>query len=55
MRSGEVSFNLDDWEELQEYVAAAANHAKEKKLEKALQAITDKIQSQVFDLYNDQE
>ena len=52
--TGEVSFNLDDWEELQEYVAATANHAKSKKLQKDLDVVWKKIQ-EIFDTYRDQD
>ena len=54
-KDGVVSINLTDWEELQEYVAAAVNHQKDKKVKRALDGIWDRIKAVVFDKYDDQE
>jgi len=47
-------FNLDDWEDLAGYVAAEANHAKNKKLQKELQALHNRIAA-VLESYTDQD
>jgi len=48
-----VELSLDDIEEIQGYIAAEANHTKNKKLQKELDRLFDKLQ--VFlDTYDDQ-
>ncbi len=49
-----VAFTLDDWEELHGYVAAEANHCREKKLERQLYRICDRIQ-EILDTHTDQD
>jgi hypothetical protein len=50
----QLDLSLDDIEELQGYVAAAANHTKDSKLQKELYRLFDNLQ--VFlDTYDDQE
>ena len=49
-----VQFTLDDWEDFGGYIAATANHAKEKKVEKKLDTIFDKIQK-ILDTHTDAE
>lgn len=46
-------FTLDDLDELAGYVAAEANHAKVKKLEKELRQLYGRI-AEVLDSYTDQ-
>lgn len=49
-----VEWSLDEIEDVQGYVAAEANHTKNKKLEKKLDRLFDKLQ--VFlDSYDDQD
>ena len=49
-----VEMSLDDIEEIQGYVAAEANHAKNKKIQKELNQLFEKLQ--VFlDTYDDQD
>jgi hypothetical protein len=45
---------LDDWEDLAGYVAAEANHAKNKKLQNELQALHNRIAA-VLESYTDQD
>ena len=47
-------FTLDDLDELAGYVAAEANHAKDKQLQKQLRRLYDQI-AEVLDYYPDQE
>ena len=47
-----VYYTLDDLDELAGYVAAAANHAKDRKLEKSLDAVYAEIR-RVEDSYDD--
>ena len=49
-----LRMTLDEIEELQGYVAAEANHAKDRKLQRRLDAISDKLQSHL-DRYTDTE
>ena len=49
-----VALTLDEWEELQGYVAAEANHCDVKKLERELDRIFDQIQG-ILDSYTDQD
>jgi hypothetical protein len=48
-----IDLSLDDIEDLQGYVAAAANHTKKLKLQKELDCIFDKLQV-YLDIYDDQ-
>ena len=50
----QVDLSLDEIEEIQGFVAAEANHTKNKKLEKELDRIFDKLQA-YLDKYDDQE
>jgi len=47
------AFNLDDLDELAGYVAAEANHAKDKKMQKQLQALYDRIAT-LLESYTDE-
>lgn len=49
-----VDLSLDDIEEIQGYVAAEANHTKNKKLQKELDRLFDKLQV-YLDTYDDQD
>ena len=49
-----VDLSLDDIEEIQGYVAAEANHTKNKKLQKELDLLLDKLQV-YLDTYDDQD
>ncbi len=49
-----VSFTLDEWEELHGYVAAAANHCQNRKLEDELYRICERVQ-EILDTHTDQE
>jgi len=48
------SFKLDDLEELMGYVAAEANHAKDKKLQKELDRLFERMQT-VLESYSDED
>jgi hypothetical protein len=48
-----VDLSLDDIEEIQGYVAAEANHCEDKKLQKELDALFEKLQG-FLDRYDDQ-
>ncbi|MBZ5629584.1 MAG: hypothetical protein LAO06_12040 [Acidobacteriia bacterium] len=48
------AFTLDDWEELAGYVAAEANHAKDKKLQKELDQLFARMQT-VLESYTDED
>lgn len=48
-----IEFSLDDWEQLGGFVAAEANHTDNKKLQKKLDRIFEKIQN-ILDTYDDQ-
>jgi hypothetical protein len=48
------SFTLDDLEELMGYVAAEANHAKDKKLQKELDRLFERMQT-VLESYTDED
>jgi hypothetical protein len=48
-----LNLSLDDIEEIQGYIAAEANHTKNKKLQKELGRIFDKLQV-YLDIYDDQ-
>jgi hypothetical protein len=50
----EFPLTLDDLDELQGCVAAAANHTKSRKLQRTLDAVFDKIQK-LLDRYTDEE
>lgn len=47
-------FNLDDWEDLAGYVAAEANHATNKKLQKELSELHRRV-GEILESYTDQE
>ena len=49
-----VDLSLDEIEEIQGYVAAEANHTKNRKLEKELYRLFDKLQV-YLDTYDDQD
>lgn len=49
-----LNLTLDDIEEIQGYIAAAANHCEDPKLQKQLYALFDKFQG-FLDSYDDQE
>jgi hypothetical protein len=49
-----VDLSLDDIEEIQGYVAAEANHMKNKKLQKELDRLFDKLQV-YLDTYDEQD
>lgn len=49
-----VDLSLDDIEEIQGYVAAEANHTENKKLQKELDRLFDKLQV-YLDTYDDQD
>ena len=49
-----VNLSLDDIEEMQGYVAAEANHTKNKKLQKELDRLFDKLQV-YLDTYDEQD
>jgi hypothetical protein len=49
-----VDLSLDDIEEIQGYIAAEANHTKNKKLQKELDRIFDKLQV-YLDTYDDHD
>ena len=49
-----LMMSLDDIEDVQGHVAAEANHTKDKKLQKELDRIFDKLQK-FLDRYDDQE
>jgi hypothetical protein len=49
-----VDLSLDDIEEIQGYVAAEANHTKNKKLQKELDRLFDKLQV-YLDTYDEQD
>ena len=49
-----VAFTLDEWEELQGYVAAKAKHCDARKLERELYRIFDRIQ-EILDSYTDED
>jgi hypothetical protein len=49
-----VDLSLDEIEDIQGYVAAEANHTKNKKLEKELDRLFDKLQV-YLDTYDDQD
>ena len=56
-QSGETAiyaFNLDDLDDLAGYVAAEANHAKDKKMQKWLQALHDRIAT-LLESYTDEQ
>ena len=53
-KSPPVAFTLDEWEELHGYVAAEANHCNERKLERELYRICDRVQ-EILDTYSDQD
>ena len=48
-----VAFTLDEWEELDGYVAAEANHCDVRKLERELYRICERIQ-EILDSHTDQ-
>lgn len=48
-----IEFSLDDWEQLGGFVAAEANHTEDKKLQKKLDRLFEKIQD-TLDKYDDQ-
>ena len=48
-----IDLSLDDIEEIQGYIAARANHTKNKKLQKELDCLFDKLQV-YLDTYDDQ-
>jgi hypothetical protein len=48
------AFTLDDLEELMGYVAAEANHAKDKKLQKELDRLFEQMQT-VLEFYTDED
>jgi hypothetical protein len=50
----QVDLSLDDIEDLQGYVAAAANHTENSKLEQELDRLSDKLQV-YLDTYDDQD
>ncbi|MBE0448975.1 MAG: hypothetical protein IBX64_12950 [Actinobacteria bacterium] len=49
-----VDLSLDDIEDIQGYVAAAANHTENHKLQKELDRLSDKLQA-YLDAYDDQD
>jgi cell fate (sporulation/competence/biofilm development) regulator YmcA (YheA/YmcA/DUF963 family) len=49
-----VEWSLDEIEDVQGYVAAEANHTENRKLEKALDKLFDKLQV-YLDSYDDQD
>jgi hypothetical protein len=49
-----LELSLDDIEEVQGYIAAEANHTKNKKLQRELDLLYEKLQ-RFLDNYNDQE
>ena len=49
-----VDLSLDEIEDIQGYIAAEANHTKNKKLEKELDRLFDKLQV-YLDTYDDQD
>lgn len=49
-----VDLSLDDIEEIQGYVAAEANHCKDRKLQKRLDALFE-VFEEFLDTYDDQE
>lgn len=49
-----AAFTLDEWEELHGYVAAAANHCKNRKLEDKLYRICERVQ-EILDTHTDKE
>jgi hypothetical protein len=49
-----VQLTLDDWDDLGGYIATAANHMDDKRLEKKLDTIFDKIQK-ILDTHTDEE
>ena len=49
-----VDLSLDDIEEIQGYIAAEANHCDDRKLQKELDLLFDKLQ-EFLDSYDDQE
>ena len=49
-----AQFTLDDWDDFGGYIAAEANHAKDKKLGKKLDTIFNKVQK-ILDTYTDEE
>jgi hypothetical protein len=56
-RAGELAayrFNLGELDDLAGYVAAEANHAKDKKLKKRLAGLFDRIET-VLESYTDQD
>jgi hypothetical protein len=53
-KSSVYSFTLDDLEELIGYVAAEANHAKDKKLQKELDRLFERMQT-VLESYTDED
>ena len=53
-RSIKLEWSLDDIEDIQGFVAAEANHTENKKLEKELDRLFDKLQF-FLDTYDDQD
>lgn len=53
-KGAKVAFTLDDWEHLQGYIAAEANHCEIKSLAKELDGLFDRIQG-ILENYTDQE
>jgi len=49
-----VQFTLDDWDGLSGYIAAEANHAEDKNLEKKLDGLFGKVQN-ILDTHTDEE
>lgn len=53
-KSIKVNWSLDEIEDVQGYVAAEANHTNDKKLERELDKLSDKLQV-YLDCYDDQD
>ena len=53
-KTSAYSFTLDDLEELMGYVAAEANHAKDKKLQKELDRLFERVE-EVLNSYADED
>ncbi len=49
-----VQFSLDDWDHFCDYLAAEANHTQDKRLEKKIDALSNKVQK-ILDTYTDAE
>jgi len=49
-----VQFTLDEWEDFGGYIAAEANHTPDKKVQKKLDAIFQKVQN-ILDAHTDEE